>query len=144
MHVCWLGPSFSGRMGFLPHVTAFLDEPLSNPTNPVVSFDTSAGPIKAEIFMDQMPVTGSNFLDLVKNHFYDGQHFHRVIRGFMDQAGCPFSKHAHHPAAGTGGPSPGSKFTVMGGERKGMPIGTDILNQVSPDRESLEPQKSFG
>merc|ERR1719171_2974133 len=37
----------------------------------------------------------------------------------MDQAGCPYSKHVHDPAAGTGGPIPGSKFTVMGGDHKG-------------------------
>ena len=39
-------------------------------------------------YLDQMPVTVSNFIDLANNGFYDGIHFHRVISGFMNQFGC--------------------------------------------------------
>lgn len=45
--------------------------------NPIALFDTSEGTFKAEIFVDKMPLTASNFLDLVKNGFYDGLHIHR-------------------------------------------------------------------
>ena len=38
-----------------------------------------------------MPVAG-NFLSLVKDKFYDGIHFHRVIKDFMLQFGCPHAK----------------------------------------------------
>ncbi len=76
--------------------------------NPTAVFDTSAGTIKAEIFMDQMPVTGGNFVSLAKSGFYDGLHFHRVINRFMLQFGCPHSKDPRSPRAGTGGPPSGN------------------------------------
>jgi cyclophilin family peptidyl-prolyl cis-trans isomerase len=37
------------------------------------------GDFKAEILLDTMPITASNFIDLVRNGFYDGIHFHRVM-----------------------------------------------------------------
>ena len=70
--------------------------------NPVATFDTSEGTFKAEIFVDKMPVTSKNFIDLAKSGFYDGLHFHRVIDGFMLQFGCPHSKDPKSPRAGTG------------------------------------------
>jgi cyclophilin family peptidyl-prolyl cis-trans isomerase len=70
--------------------------------NPTVTFDTSEGSFQAEIFMDQMPITGGNFLRLVESGFYNGLHFHRVIPSFMLQFGCEFSKDPNSPRAGTG------------------------------------------
>ena len=75
--------------------------------NPVVVFETNLGDFKAEIFQDQMPITAQNFLDLVNDNFYDGLHFHRVIKGFMVQFGCPHSRDPKSPVAGTGGPPHG-------------------------------------
>ncbi len=46
---------------------------------------------------DDMPITAGNFEKLVKEGFYDGIIFHRVIAGFMIQGGCP-------NGTGTGGP----------------------------------------
>lgn len=76
--------------------------------NPVATFETSLGTFKAEIFLDQMPITARNFLDLAKAGFYDGLHFHRVIKGFMVQFGCPHSRNPESPLAGTGGPPHGN------------------------------------
>ena len=76
--------------------------------NPTAVFETSLGTFKAEIFQDKMPVTATNFTELVKSGFYDGLHFHRVINGFMIQFGCPHSKDPKSPAAGTGGPPHGT------------------------------------
>ncbi len=45
--------------------------------------------IKLELYPDQAPITVANFEELVKNHFYDGLIFHRVISGFMIQGGDP-------------------------------------------------------
>ena len=45
-----------------------------------------------------------NFLKLVDSGFYDGLHFHRIIKDFMIQGGCPKSKDPDSRAAGTGGP----------------------------------------
>ena len=76
--------------------------------NPTATFETTLGNFKAEIFLDVMPVTSKNFLDLAKAGFYDGLHFHRVIKNFMIQFGCPHSKDPNSPRAGTGGPPHGT------------------------------------
>jgi cyclophilin family peptidyl-prolyl cis-trans isomerase len=76
--------------------------------NPVATFDTTAGSFKVEIYADKMPITAKNFLDLAKSGFYDGLHFHRVIKNFMLQFGCPLSKDPKSPKAGTGGPPHGT------------------------------------
>ncbi len=70
--------------------------------NPIALMETSLGNIKAEIFTDQMPITGGNFVKLVESGFYDGLHFHRVINNFMLQFGCPHSKDPRSGRAGTG------------------------------------------
>ena len=75
--------------------------------NPTAVFETSMGEFKAEIFFDKMPITAKNFLDLAKSGFYDGLHFHRIIKGFMLQFGCPYSRDPSSPQAGTGGPPHG-------------------------------------
>ena len=49
----------------------------------------SGGVIKAELYPEIAPISSENFVKLVKQGFYDGLIFHRVIRGFMIQGGCP-------------------------------------------------------
>ena len=83
-------------------------------SNPIAVFDTSMGTFEAEIFMDKMPITASNFVDLCNTGHYDGLHFHRVIDGFMLQFGCPLSSDPQSPRAGTGGPKGGSSFECDG------------------------------
>ena len=88
----------------------------SPPTHTRVVITTSMGPVVAELFDDEAPVTVANFLGLAqgekaftdpktnmetKRPFYDGLIFHRVIKGFMIQGGCPLGQ-------GTSGP--GYKF----------------------------------
>lgn len=70
--------------------------------NPSVIFDTSEGTIQAELFVDKMPITAGNFIQLVESGFYDGLHFHRVIPSFMLQFGCKYSKNPADPRCGTG------------------------------------------
>lgn len=76
--------------------------------NPTAQFETSVGNFTAEIYLDKMPVTAKNFLDLAKSGFYDGLHFHRIIKDFMIQFGCPHSKDPKSSRAGTGGPPHGT------------------------------------
>ena len=66
--------------------------------------DTSRGQITLELFETEVPNTVANFEKLANDKFYDGTRFHRVINNFMVQAGCPNSKTANDPRAGTGGP----------------------------------------
>jgi cyclophilin family peptidyl-prolyl cis-trans isomerase len=75
--------------------------------NPTATCETTLGTFKIEIFLDKMPITAKNFIDLANDGFYDGLHFHRVINGFMCQFGCPFSRDPESPRAGTGGPPHG-------------------------------------
>lgn len=77
-------------------------------TNPIAVCETSLGTFKVELFADKMPITSGNFVELAKSGFYDGLHFHRVIKGFMCQFGCPHSKDPNSPQAGTGGPPHGT------------------------------------
>jgi peptidyl-prolyl cis-trans isomerase B (cyclophilin B) len=59
--------------------------------------NTSQGTIAIELFDDDAPKTVENFRKLAGDGFYDGIIFHRVIRDFMIQGGCP-------QGTGTGGP----------------------------------------
>jgi cyclophilin family peptidyl-prolyl cis-trans isomerase len=70
--------------------------------NPIATCETSLGTFKVELYTDKMPITAGNFVKLAKSGFYDGLHFHRVIKGFMAQFGCPHSKDPMSPRAGTG------------------------------------------
>ncbi|MDR0948616.1 MAG: peptidylprolyl isomerase [Lachnospiraceae bacterium] len=57
---------------------------------PIVTFTMKdGGIIKAELYPDIAPISVENFISLVQKHFYDGLIFHRVIKGFMIQGGCP-------------------------------------------------------
>ena len=49
----------------------------------------NGGEIKLELYPKAAPITVKNFEKLVSRGFYDGLTFHRVIRGFMIQGGCP-------------------------------------------------------
>merc|ERR1712086_926308 len=66
------------------------------------------GVIKVEVFLDRVPRTASNFIDLAQSGFYNGVHFHRVIPNFMNQFGCPHAKDPKSRKAGTGGPADGT------------------------------------
>lgn len=70
--------------------------------NPTAVLETSLGNVTVELFTDVMPTTAGNFIELAKSGFYDGLHFHRVIKNFMIQFGCPHSKDPSSPRAGTG------------------------------------------
>ena len=76
----------------------------------VVVFETNQGIIELALYPDVAPKACDNFFKLVKKGYYDGQIFHRVIRGFMVQTGDP---------SGTG----------QGGESAS---GLEFENEVSP------------
>ncbi|MSR21975.1 MAG: peptidylprolyl isomerase [Gemmatimonadetes bacterium] len=65
--------------------------------NRYVVFQTTSGTFRAELFESLAPKTTSNFVTLVERGFYDGVVFHRVIKDFMIQGGCP-------EGTGRGGP----------------------------------------
>lgn len=55
--------------------------------NPMVLMSTSMGDVKIELYPDKAPITVENFLGYVRDGFYDGTIFHRVIPNFMIQGG---------------------------------------------------------
>jgi peptidyl-prolyl cis-trans isomerase B (cyclophilin B) len=75
-----------------------------------VSMNTSKGIIEIELYAEHAPKTVNNFVFLIKEGFYDGVSFHRVIEDFVIQGGDP---------TGTGRGGPGYKFED---ELKGNPL----------------------
>ena len=72
--------------------------------NPIVTIKMASGnEIKIELYPEMAPNTVNNFIFLVKNGYYNGLTFHRVISGFMIQGGCP-------QGTGMGGPG----YTIKG------------------------------
>ncbi|MEG0963399.1 MAG: peptidylprolyl isomerase [Lachnospiraceae bacterium] len=66
--------------------------------NPIVTFELENGDIiTAELYPQIAPNTVNNFITLIQKGYYDGLSFHRVIKGFMLQGGCP-------DGTGAGGP----------------------------------------
>ena len=65
--------------------------------NRTAVFDTNQGTFRIELFEDRAPVTTGNFIKLALAGYYDGLVFHRVIKNFMIQGGCP-------EGSGRGGP----------------------------------------
>jgi cyclophilin family peptidyl-prolyl cis-trans isomerase len=57
------------------------------PGNPVVVVETSMGSITIELFKDQAPVSTANFLQYVRDGFYPGTVWHRVVPGYVIQGG---------------------------------------------------------
>jgi hypothetical protein len=68
-----------------------------NPANPVATFTVSggvSGTISAELFLDRVPLTASNFIDLAQSGFFNGLHFHRGAPPFeieRSEGGACFS-----------------------------------------------------
>ncbi|MBN1967859.1 MAG: peptidylprolyl isomerase [Candidatus Delongbacteria bacterium] len=117
------------------------DNKMSDSKNPVAIMETSMGTIKIELWPEVAPKTVENFIGLsegtkewtvpdngekVKKPFYDGLIFHRVIKDFMIQGGCPIGN-------GTGGP--GYKFEdetmIEGSQRK-------ITGKIENEQDAFE------
>lgn len=67
-------------LGLLFQITA-------HASNPIVEMHTSQGTVVIELYADKAPKSVANFLQYMKEGFYDGTIFHRVIDGFMIQGG---------------------------------------------------------
>jgi peptidyl-prolyl cis-trans isomerase B (cyclophilin B) len=65
---------------------------------------TTYGDMTLAFWPDVAPKTVENFKKLAREGFYDGTAFHRIIKGFMIQGGCPNTKAGETGMPGTGGP----------------------------------------
>ncbi len=72
--------------------------------NPIVTFEMeNGGKMVAELYPEIAPNTVNNFISLINKGYYNGLCFHRIIKGFMIQGGCP-------DGTGMGGPG----YTIPG------------------------------
>mgnify|MGYP003840891171 CR=1 FL=1 len=77
-------------------------------STPRAIIHTNYGDMTVEFWPDVAPRTVDNFLKLSRENFYNGTAFHRVIKGFMIQGGCP-------QGTGTGGPGYTFEDVTVGG-----------------------------
>ena len=105
---------------------------------PVFEIKTNLGTMKIKLYKET-PLHRDNFVKLVEQKFYDGLLFHRVISGFMIQAGDPLSKDPAQVAKyGTGGPG----YTVPAEilpqftHKKGAVAAARRGDKANPNRES--------
>ena len=87
-------------------------------TNMIILKIANMGEIKIELDYKNAPISSANFVSLVNKGFYDGLTFHRIIKGFMIQGGCPLGN-------GTGGPG----YSIKGEFRS-----NGVNNQLSHKR----------
>ncbi len=78
--------------------------------NPIITIKTNKGAMKIELYPEVAPNTVKNFLSLVKQGFYDGTIFHRVIPGFMIQGGDPEGTGMGGPGYSIKGEFSGNRF----------------------------------
>ncbi|GIV07091.1 MAG: hypothetical protein KatS3mg017_0293 [Fimbriimonadales bacterium] len=96
------------------------------------------GELVLELDLKDAPKTSENFLNLVKEKFYDGIRFHRVVPKFVIQAGDPQSKTLPmgHPQLGTGGSGKNIKFEPNNLKHKRGSIG--MARAMDPDSASSQ------
>lgn len=88
--------------------------------------------MKAELYPEAAPKTVENFIKLVKDGFYDGLIFHRVIPGFMIQGGCP-------EGTGMGGPG----YSIVGEfEQNGFPNPVKHTRGVLSMARAMDPDSA--
>ena len=72
--------------------------------NPKIKIATSKGDMVAELYEDRAPNTVANIITLAESGHYSDLGFHRILKGFMAQGGCPNTKEGAAGTPGTGGP----------------------------------------
>lgn len=85
------------------------------------------GTVKVELNHEQAPITVENFVKLANAGFYNGLTFHRVIKGFMIQGGCPKGN-------GTGGPG----YSI-----KGEFLSNGVKNTISHKRGVISMARAY-
>ena len=105
--------------------------------NPIVTFETTRGTIKAELYPEIAPNPVNNFIALIQKGFYDGTIFHRVIPGFMIQGGDP-------EGTGMGGPGYGIKGEfAMNGFKNDLKHTTGVLSMARSQRPNSAGSQFF-
>jgi cyclophilin family peptidyl-prolyl cis-trans isomerase len=85
---------------------------------------TNHGTMTAFLYPKSAPKTVNNFVSLARYHYYDGLIFHRIIRDFVIQGGCP---------EGTGRGGPGYRFADELPERGKYELGSLAMANAGPN-----------
>jgi len=101
-----------------------------------VVLQTAQGTIVIKLMDDAAPKTCANFVKLVKEGFYDGTYFHRVIPGFMIQGGDPNTKNADPSDDGLGGPGYTVPAEIKLKHVRGAVATARTGDSVNPKRDS--------
>ena len=120
------------------------------------SIRTSHGEITVELFAGDAPATVNNFVFLAREGFYENGRFHRVIKDFMVQGGCPKGDGTGGPGyrfddepvtksyvkgtlamANSGPNTNGSQFFIIHGEQVGLPPNYTIFGALSSGADVL-------
>lgn len=119
-------------------VSYLLTNALYTHAQTIAVLETTLGEIKIKLY-DKTPLHKENFIKLVKDNYYKDILFHRVIKGFMVQAGDPNSKAAAKgKALGDGGPG----YTIPAEfhsdlfHKKGAVAAARLGDQVNPEKKS--------
>ncbi len=118
---------------------------------------TNHGEMTAELFAAEVPRTVNNFVFLARDGFYDKGRFHRVIKGFMIQGGCPRGDGTGNPGyrfadepvtrpylkgtlamANAGPDTNGCQFFIVHGEKSNLPPKYTIFGQVTKGMDVLD------
>jgi cyclophilin family peptidyl-prolyl cis-trans isomerase len=118
---------------------------------------TSQGTMTAELFASEVPATVNNFVFLARDGFYTDGGFHRVIKEFMIQGGCPKGdgtggpgyRFADEPvtrqylkgtlAMANAGPNTnGSQFFIVHGANAGLPPNYTIFGMLTDGVDVLD------
>ena len=121
------------------------------------SIRTGQGTMTAELFAGEATATVNNFVFLAKEGFYDGGSFHRVIKDFMVQGGCPKGDGTGGPgyrfpdeavtrpyvkgtlAMANAGPNTnGSQFFIVHGDSVGLPPNYTIFGMLTEGLDVLD------
>ena len=98
--------------------------------------ETKFGDIVIELFEESAPKHAANFKKLVREGFYDGTTFHRVIPGFVIQGGDPNSKDEDRSNDGIGGPGYTVEAEIGLKHERGFVAAARRPDRVNPRRES--------
>jgi peptidyl-prolyl cis-trans isomerase B (cyclophilin B) len=93
----------------------------------MATIETDKGNIDLELDKKAAPKTVENFVKLAKEGFYDGVKFHRVVDGFIIQAGDPLSKDNNPDNDGTGGPGYSSDDEI---NPKALGLSEEVIGQL--------------
>ncbi len=119
--------------------------------------DTSEGVMTLELFATEAPLTVNNFIFLARDGYYEDCQFHRVIRDFMIQGGCPKGDGTGGPgyrfqdepvkrsyvkgtlAMANAGPNTnGSQFFIVHGSEVGLPPNYTIFGKLTDGEDVLD------